>query len=660
MYIVQCVSSSTVVRWWCCWLSPGGSSELKLPARHRSSKDEKTLAAPDRLTSTRTNGEKPAKTPGLRPHSYSMATASSKAKKLPRTNQTDKSDESGTLRSSGGNLSEARSRKWHPSRKGNLSAAQKAKFKSTPNLMELNDTEGDMAPLMSGSKTMEDLEIVDMTAKTSAVSRRELPVGKNRSRRSMPVTLGTKGLLTAIESQPAVNVNSPLNATFSIPSPVSPTAIRRPNSVVAGSDEADRKAMPPPVGHVTKSPVAGHVTVPSAAREQTSGTGGRKPEMSLTEAKDILLGRHRGPGAGRPVDSAVPLPEGGATQGSSPTPRDMGSAEVEQDNHMEPSPLDLPVKDSNVGQRDSMPRVSTEPVLGHARTTWHSSSGSVRADARPRHRAGGAYRRSFSPSSITLARTLSPLTVVDIDSELAMSTHSPSHSESASQLNSHTDRPPSQPRVLPARQTPVIASQSDTAQPAGGSSEQVQLNEFFMSLLSRNSSSASDDSVSSSDGRPKPGHTAAARSLWERAIQQKELAQARRPGLRSKGGRVDANANCVQGEVDVVSEVTESETDRQGLTSAYITGRRYSGVSLALSLCPSSSLPLSLSLSVCISYLTPSLVRSLCLSLSDCLSVALSLSLARSLSLSLALSLSHVQYTSHSLRYIISIVTNLN
>ncbi|KAI0237188.1 hypothetical protein LSAT2_012355 [Lamellibrachia satsuma] len=118
-------------------------------------------------------------------------------------------------------------------------------------------------------------------------------------------------------------------------------------------------------------------------------------------------------------------------------------------------------------------------------------------------------------------------------------------------------------------QTEVITSELDTSttQPADGSNQQqMQLNEFFMSLLSRNSSTASDleqqMTSSPSDDRPKPGHAAAARSMWEKAIQQRDSAQSRRPGVRSKCVRVDSNANCLQGEGDAVSEVTQSEKDR--------------------------------------------------------------------------------------------------
>lgn len=578
-------------------------------------KDDKTLAAPERLSSTRTTGEKATKTLGMRLHSYSKATESSNAKKMPRAssnNQMDKLEEAGASRCTGGVISNSKeprlSQKLRPSRKGNLNAAQKAKFKSTPNLMELNEDETDITPMMSASKTMEDLETVDpmRSPPTLPGSRSELRAYKDRSRRSMPVTRDTKGLFTAVESPSGVySVDLPLNTTFSILSPEhrvlstesASRTVRQPNNSGPGNEDEDRIAMPPPASHVTIPPPASHVTMPSIAREDKDNSANKKPEMSLNQAKDILLGRHHAPiiGADKSGSSTIPLQNRKNTKGSTHVMSNTGSVEVERDSRLDPSPLELPVKDSSAseGQQDSMPRVSTEPVLGasRARSMWHSRdqcASPIRTESRPRHRAG-AHRRSYSPSPITLARTLSPMTVVNINSEPCA--HTP-----MSQPVSTTDIDLSQPAQTdvpvveganngsePAvNQTEVITSELDTSttQPADGSNQQqMQLNEFFMSLLSRNSSTASDleqqMTSSPSDDRPKPGHAAAARSMWEKAIQQRDSAQSRRPGVRSKCVRVDSNANCLQGEGDAVSEVTQSEKDRLEHAKTYRSPHRY-------------------------------------------------------------------------------------
>ena len=507
------------------------------------------------------SGDKTNKTPGVRPHSYSKATESSKAKKLPRGSQ---ADEAGSSKSTGVvfNLKDTRlTRKLLPSRKGTLNAAQKEKFKSTPNLMEMGKVE--TTAVRSGSKTMEDLETVNSSVVVNDTLQLKQPgdysslrTSRDRPRRSMPLIRDRK--FTAAES---TSNDSPLNTTFSVltsPTESATRIARHPSS----SDDIDRLAMPPPASHrVMPSLPTSHVT----AHPSTDEHADKNTDMAMSQAKNILLGRHHGPNTG--VGGSPHSSE--ATRGSTPAALNVSSEEVERDSRLEPSPLEAPVKDSNAaeGQPPSMSRSSTEPALGNyrARTTWHGRDqcGSPpRADTtRPRRRTG-AYRRNCSPSPISFTRTFSPMTVVDISSERITISGPATASRSIDQLASTEDISSSQSALDCSTDISEATSGPDVNAPTPvdgtGTQQQKRLNEFFMSLLRRNSSPASDaDSSltsSPSDDKPKPGHAAAARSVWEKAIQERDSPLSRKPGVRSKVA-VDSNANCIQGEGDSVSEV---------------------------------------------------------------------------------------------------------
>ena len=535
-------------------------------------------------------GDKTSKTPGVRPHSYSKATESSKAKKLPRGSQVE---EAGSSKSTGVvfNLKDTRlTRKLLPSRKGTLNAAQKEKFKSTPNLMEMGKVE--VTPVRSGSKTMEDLESVNtLTDDTLQLKQpgdySSLRTSRDRPRRSMPLIRDRK-FTTAAES---TSNESPLNTTFSVltsPTESSTRVARHPSS-----DDVDRLAMPPPASHrVMPSLPTSHVTVHPSVDEHAN----KKTDMSLSQAKNILQGRQHGPNTGSPRSSET-------TRGSRPVTLDISSEEVESDSRLEPSPIEPPVKDSNSVENHppSMSRSSTEPALGNyrSRTTWHGRDqcGSPpRADTtRPRRRTG-AYRRNCSPSPISFARTFSPMTVVDISSERITISGPATPSRSIDELTSVTDVPSSSQSAVNCTTngsepttTPTPDVNAPTPADGAGSQQQKRLNDFFMSLLRRNSSSSpasdADSSLTSpSDDKPRPGHAAAARSVWEKAIQERDSPSSRKPGVcsdspssrkpgvrsdspssRKPGVRsmvvVDSNANCIQGEGDSVSEVAGEEKD---------------------------------------------------------------------------------------------------
>ena len=491
-------------------------------------------------------------------------------------------EEAGSSKSTGVvfNLKDTRlTRKLLPSRKGTLSAAQKEKFKSTPNLMEMGKV--DVTPVRSGSKTMEDLESVNaLTDDTLQLKQpgdySSLRTSRDRPRRSMPLIRDRK-FTTAAESN-----DSPMNTTFSVltsPTESSTRIARHPSS----SDDVDRLAMPPPTSHrVMPSLPTAHPSVEEHSNKKT--------DVSLSQAKSILVGRHHGPNTGSPRSSEATT----STRGSRPVSLDISSEEVESDSRLEPSPLEPPVKDSNAAENQppSMSRSSTEPALGNyrARTTWHGRDqcGSPpRADTtRPRRRTG-AYRRNCSPSPISFARTFSPMTVVDISSERITISSPATPSRSIDELTSVTDVPSSSQSALDCitndnepTTTPTPDVNAPTPADGAGSQQQKRLNDFFMSLLRRNSSSSPASDLNSSltspsDDKPRPGHAAAARSVWEKAIQERDSPSSssrkpgvrsdspssRKPGVRSTPVVVDSNANCIQGEGDSVSELAGEEKD---------------------------------------------------------------------------------------------------
>ena len=223
------------------------SSDFPPPSRSKSDynltsgSDESAPSSPSKRTGT-------SRAVLARTTSYQRETQSSKAKIL---------DSNNTLPRNKRNL------------KGKITPALKNKFKSTPDLANLDDEDDDFGSFKLPSKTTEDLPSKD-DAK-----------GKKYSRRSMPATKLDRQDPFGLNQPPEKNTDNAI-AGFALKTPL--TTKSSTSSVSSDTSDPDRLVMPPPP--TTKVPALKQDTFHKKTAKPSSQT-----ILTLAEAKAILLGK---------------------------------------------------------------------------------------------------------------------------------------------------------------------------------------------------------------------------------------------------------------------------------------------------------------------------------------------------------------------------------
>ncbi len=345
------------------------------PARSRS---EHNIAAASR-TDTR-------KKPANRQHSYQLGTQSSKAK-MSKASSTTNLTADATSRPGSATSSP---RKIGASRRGRLSVGHKAKFKSTPDLASLQDDEDDVTILSPQSKTTEDLNLgssENLLGKPTS--------SKMLSRRSMPASRNKRNLFTYDNTHSSSDSSTDFDrmhpSSSSSPPPPLPSSLP-PAGDSMTKEAQDRRAMPPPPSISTLSRAKQDAFLKKATNSRTlSGQ-----DLTLAQAKAILLGK---PGLIKTdsIDSDSASSQADSRHNSSqdeelgtrtrkllPQPPLEDTVGNRSQTNLDPSPNELPVKDSSKSVSRNIPDNSkyksgrvpsgssgrTSPFVGSIRDTF--------------------------------------------------------------------------------------------------------------------------------------------------------------------------------------------------------------------------------------------------------------------------------------------------